>query len=87
LLECFFLLSEIVGNSRDAYDQAYEIAKEQMQPTHPIRLGLALNYSVFHYEIASMPQKACDTAKTVTFIFKLFVFPFSTLLLKMWVGG
>lgn len=32
--------------------------------TNPVRLGLALNYSVFHYEIANNPVAACQIAKT-----------------------
>jgi len=36
-----------------------------MQPTHPIRLGLALNFSVFFYEIVNSPEKACQLAKQV----------------------
>ena len=34
-----------------------------MQPTHPIRLGLALNFSVFYYEILNAPDRACHLAK------------------------
>jgi hypothetical protein len=34
-----------------------------MQSTHPIRLGLALNYSVFFYEILNSPDRACHLAK------------------------
>lgn len=34
-----------------------------MKTTNPIRLGLALNYSVFFYEILSEPEKACKMAK------------------------
>lgn len=34
-----------------------------MPTTHPIRLGLALNFSVFHYEIRNDPERACKLAK------------------------
>lgn len=44
---------------------AFDISVVEMAPTHPIRLGLALNYSVFHYEINGSPQDACTLAKTV----------------------
>jgi hypothetical protein len=54
---------EVIEESEKAYQEAFDIAKEQMQPTHPIRLGLALNYSVFFYEIKNAPDKACQLAK------------------------
>ncbi|KAH3752859.1 14-3-3-like protein 2 [Dreissena polymorpha] len=53
---------EVVEKSREAYAEAMEVAKV-MQSTHPIRLGLALNFSVFHYEIKNNPQDACALAK------------------------
>jgi 14-3-3 protein beta/theta/zeta len=53
----------VVEASQNAYREAFEIAKEQMQPTHPIRLGLALNFSVFYYEILNTPDQACHLAK------------------------
>jgi 14-3-3 protein beta/theta/zeta len=55
---------EVVEQSEQAYEEAFKIAKDQMQPTHPIRLGLALNYSVFFYEIKTAPDRACQLAKT-----------------------
>ncbi|CAB1321397.1 unnamed protein product [Coregonus sp. 'balchen'] len=55
----------IIGNSQEAYKDAFEISKNDMQPTHPIRLGLALNFSVFYYEILNSPEQACKLAKTV----------------------
>lgn len=54
----------IVDQSQQAYQEAFEISKKEMQPTHPIRLGLALNFSVFYYEILNSPEKACSLAKT-----------------------
>ncbi|XP_016140451.1 14-3-3 protein beta/alpha-like, partial [Sinocyclocheilus grahami] len=52
-----------IENSQDAYQKAFDISKTEMQPTHPIRLGLALNFSVFFYEILNSPEKACALAK------------------------
>jgi len=53
----------VVEDSQLAYQDAFEISKAKMQPTHPIRLGLALNFSVFFYEILNSPDKACQLAK------------------------
>uniref|UniRef100_A0A8C5E1E6 14-3-3 protein beta/alpha-1 n=1 Tax=Gouania willdenowi TaxID=441366 RepID=A0A8C5E1E6_GOUWI len=54
---------DTVENSQQAYQQAFDISKNEMQPTHPIRLGLALNFSVFYYEILNSPEQACSLAK------------------------
>ncbi|XP_034253895.1 14-3-3 protein zeta isoform X2 [Thrips palmi] len=53
----------VVDDSQKAYQEAFDIAKSKMQPTHPIRLGLALNFSVFYYEIINSPARACHLAK------------------------
>ncbi|XP_076610403.1 14-3-3 protein zeta-like [Chaetodon auriga] len=53
----------IITNSKDAYQQAFDISTAEMPPTHPIRLGLALNFSVFYYEIVNSPDDACNLAK------------------------
>nr|AAN03475.1 14-.3.3 protein [Glycine max] len=46
-----------------AYKSAQDIALADLAPTHPIRLGLALNFSVFYYEILNSPDRACNLAK------------------------
>jgi len=45
------------------YKQAFELSEKVLEPTHPIRLGLALNYSVCFYEILKDKKKACQLAK------------------------
>ena len=49
-------------SAKDAYKKAQEKA-ESLDTTNPIRLGLALNYSVFFYEILNMQEQACKLAK------------------------
>ncbi|GAA5946979.1 hypothetical protein JCM5350_006947 [Sporobolomyces pararoseus] len=49
--------------AHESYKTASEIASSELAPTHPIRLGLALNFSVFYYEILNSPEKACHLAK------------------------
>ncbi|XP_051972291.1 14-3-3 protein gamma-like [Xyrauchen texanus] len=51
-----------VKSSEGAYKEAFDISKA-MPATHPIRLGLALNFSVFYYEIQNVPEQACQLAK------------------------
>lgn len=54
---------EAAENSLVAYKAASDIAMTELPPTHPIRLGLALNFSVFYYEILNSPDRACHLAK------------------------
>lgn len=41
----------------EAYKAASEISNSDLKTTHPIRLGLALNFSVFYYEVMNDPTK------------------------------
>jgi 14-3-3 protein epsilon len=55
--------TEAAENSLIAYKAASDIATSDLATTHPIRLGLALNFSVFYYEILNSPDRACQLAK------------------------
>jgi len=46
------------------YKQAQDISVKVLDATHPIRLGLALNYSVCFYEILKDKKAACELAKS-----------------------
>ncbi|CAN4103243.1 unnamed protein product [Withania somnifera] len=54
---------EVAELSMKAYQSATTAAEAELPPTHPIRLGLALNFSVFYYEIMNSPERACHLAK------------------------
>jgi 14-3-3 protein epsilon len=49
--------------AREAYQSAMVIAEQGLLVTHPIRLGLALNFSVFYYEVLNLPEEACSMAR------------------------
>lgn len=56
----------MIEKSRKAYQDAFDYAKDKLDAAHPIRLGLALNFSVFHYEIMDSRDEACKMAKSVS---------------------
>uniref|UniRef100_A0A8C2N3H6 14-3-3 domain-containing protein n=1 Tax=Cricetulus griseus TaxID=10029 RepID=A0A8C2N3H6_CRIGR len=57
------VFKEAAENSLVAYKSASDIAMTELPPTNPVRLGLALNFSVFYYEIPNSPDHACRLAK------------------------
>ena len=46
------------------YKKALHLAEAQLLPTDPVRLGLALNYSVCFQEIFNDKKRACELAKS-----------------------
>merc|ERR1711941_36981 len=56
--------SKAAESARVAYEEAAKVAEKDLAVTHPIRLGLALNYSVFQYEVLQNPDEACKMART-----------------------
>ncbi|CAF1015753.1 unnamed protein product [Adineta steineri] len=53
---------KIVEESQCAYIDAFNIAKNEIPPAHPIRLGVALNFAVFQYKILKKPDAAAHMA-------------------------
>ena len=49
--------------SLEAYKLAYRHALATLAPTHPTRLGLALNFAVYFHDIMHSPERACHLAK------------------------
>jgi 14-3-3 protein epsilon len=52
-------LEKVKQSALQAYNEANSIA---LPPCNPIKLGLALNFSVFHYEAMKNHKAACDLA-------------------------
>merc|ERR1712232_43463 len=55
--------SKAANNAKEAYEAAQKVAEADLVVTHPIRLGLALNFSVFQYEVLQNPDAACRMAR------------------------
>ena len=56
--------TEAAESARATYSAAQAVAEKGLAATHPIRLGLALNFSVFQYEVLQNPDEACKMART-----------------------
>ena len=56
-------VKEIKIKTEEYYKKAMDLAEANLSPPYPERLGVALNFSVFYYEILKEPEKACDLAK------------------------
>jgi len=63
----FFSIFSFIVDVLTCFVVLQDIANAELPPTHPIRLGLALNFSVFYYEILNSPDRACNLAKQVRF--------------------
>ena len=57
-------LDDIISLTEKIYKEATDIANKELNINSSTRLGLALNYSVFFYEIKKMKEEAIILAKT-----------------------
>lgn len=55
---------ENMNKADKIYKEAYDIAEKDIPIASSTRLGLALNFSVFYYEIRNLKEEACSIAKT-----------------------
>jgi 14-3-3 protein epsilon len=54
---------ESAKNAQESYQSALTLAENTLDSTHPSRIGLALNYSVFNYEILNQQEEAIKIAQ------------------------
>jgi len=52
-------LETVKNGALENYQQA-QTASASLNACNPIRLGLALNFSVFHYEVMNQHKQACE---------------------------
>lgn len=53
-------LADTKTQALQSYQEASQLAEKSLNACNSIRLGLALNFSVFHYEVMQDVKKACE---------------------------
>lgn len=56
-------LTKFKKGALEAYKKSLDICQTGLKPFNSVSLGLALNFSVFQYEVMKDPRKACEIAK------------------------
>ena len=54
--------NQCVESARSSYEEADNLARNNLASTNPIRLGLHLNISVYYYEILNKHERAIELA-------------------------
>lgn len=57
-------IEEVKNGALEFYNKASEISNKELEACNPIRLGLALNFSVFHFEVMNDHKKACELGES-----------------------
>ncbi|KAL3109761.1 hypothetical protein niasHT_012978 [Heterodera trifolii] len=53
----------VAEKAKQAYQEAFDLAKNKLRPMHPIRLTVALNFAILQFEVQKSPADACQTAQ------------------------
>ena len=56
-------LGDVISKSNQAYEKAWNLAVKKLPTANTLRLGLALNFSTFFYEVKKQPKMACKMAE------------------------
>jgi 14-3-3 protein epsilon len=66
MTDCYRYIAEFTDDEKKAgaAENAAQVAEKDLAVTHPIRLGLALNYSELQFEVLHQPDEACKMART-----------------------
>ncbi|KAL3116701.1 hypothetical protein niasHT_000779 [Heterodera trifolii] len=54
--------TDVVEKSKQAYQEAFDMAKDKLSPLHPTRLTVALNFAILLFEVQNLPAEACQLA-------------------------
>jgi 14-3-3 protein epsilon len=57
-------LEDVKKGALQYYNEATELSSSSLGACNPIRLGLALNFSVFYFEVMNDHKKACELGET-----------------------
>jgi hypothetical protein len=52
-------------NAQQFHQEDLDTARGEMSAAHPVRLGLALNFSDFFYEMLNSSDRVCQLAKQI----------------------
>ncbi|KAH8824718.1 14-3-3 domain-containing protein [Flagelloscypha sp. PMI_526] len=57
--------AELEVQALKSYTTSFHLAQQALNPIHPTRLGIGLNFSVFFHDVKRSPTRAIHIAKTV----------------------
>ena len=56
---------QAITAATNSYEDAMKLARQELKVTHPVRVGLALNYTIFLHDEGDDMIKACEVASKI----------------------